>query len=158
MSQELSRRVGVALAARGETLALAESCTGGLIAKLVTDIAGSSAWFERGLVTYSNAAKQSLLGVSDEILQRHGAVSAPCAWAMAEGLLRSSPAHWGIAVTGVAGPGGGTPEKPVGLVWLALIRRGGTARTRELRLGGSREQIREQSAAAALQWLLDELK
>ena len=157
MSETLALQVGVALAARGEMLALAESCTGGLIAKLVTDVAGSSGWFERGLVTYSNDAKQSLLGVSDEILARHGAVSAPCAWAMAEGLLLSSPAHWGIAVTGIAGPGGGTPEKPVGLVWLALARRDGATRTHELRLQGDRGQIRDATAHSALQWLLDEL-
>ncbi|HVT35681.1 MAG TPA: CinA family protein [Nevskiaceae bacterium] len=155
--ESLAAEVGNQLLARRQLLALAESCTGGLIAKLVTDVAGSSAWFERGLVTYSNQSKQDLLGVPAEILRAQGAVSEPCARAMADGLLRGSPAHWGIAVTGIAGPAGGTPEKPVGLVWLALARRGTDTRTRELRLSGDREQIRAHTARTALQWLRDEM-
>ena len=150
---ELGRR----LAAKKAFLAVAESCTGGLIAKRVTDIAGSSGWFERGLVVYSNQAKQDLLGVSPELLARYGAVSRECAEAMARGLLVMTPAHWAIAVTGIAGPGGGSPEKPVGLVWIAWERRGEPVESRALQLSGSREDIRTAAAEAALTGLLDRL-
>jgi nicotinamide-nucleotide amidase len=152
-AEELGRR----LARKRAFLAVAESCTGGLIAKQVTDVAGSSGWFERGLVVYSNQAKQDLLGVSPDLLAQFGAVSRECAEAMARGLLVMTPADWAVAVTGIAGPGGGSPEKPVGLVWLAWQQRGGTVESAVLQLAGSREQVREAAAAAALAGLLERL-
>lgn len=154
----LAAEVGQALLARREWLALAESCTGGLIAKLITDVSGSSAWFERGLVTYSNRAKQELLGVPETVLSKHGAVSEQTVKAMAAGLLRSSPAEWGIAITGIAGPAGGTPDKPVGTVWMAWIRRAAEPEARCVLFKGGREQVREQSAHAALETLLYKLR
>lgn len=150
--------VGRRLAGKGAFLAVAESCTGGLIAKRITDIAGSSGWFERGLVVYSNRAKQDLLGVAPDLLDQFGAVSRECAEAMARGLLVMTPAHWALAVTGIAGPGGGSPEKPVGLVWLAWEPRGGKVESEALQLAGSREQIREAAADAALKGLLKRLR
>lgn len=152
-AEELGRR----LTREKALLAVAESCTGGLIAKRVTDIAGSSGWFERGLVVYSNQAKQDLLGLSPDLLAQFGAVSRECAEAMARGLLVMTPAHWALAVTGIAGPGGGSPEKPVGLVWLAWEQRGGKAESAVLQLSGTREQVRTAAAQAALQGLLDRL-
>lgn len=152
-AEELGRR----LTARKAFLAVAESCTGGLIAKRITDVAGSSGWFERGMVVYSNASKQDLLGISPDLLARHGAVSRECAEAMARGVLVMTPAHWALAVTGIAGPGGGSPEKPVGLVWVAWEQRGGKVETQALQLAGSREQIREAAAQAALEGLLKRL-
>lgn len=153
-AEELGRR----LSGKQAFLAVAESCTGGLIAKRITDIAGSSGWFERGLVVYSNQAKQDLLGVTPELLEQSGAVSRECALAMARGLLVMTPADWGLAVTGIAGPGGGSPEKPVGLVWLAWSQRGGTVEAEALQLSGSREQIRAAAADAALRGLLKRLR
>ena len=108
------------LQARGWMMATAESCTGGLIAGACTDLAGSSNWFERGFVTYSNAAKTELLGVDEALLRAHGAVSEPVALAMAAGALARAPVQRAVAVTGIAGPGGAVPGKPVGTVWLAL--------------------------------------
>ena len=152
-AEELGRR----LALKKAFVAVAESCTGGLIAKRITDVAGSSGWFERGLVVYSNAAKQDLLGISPDLLAQFGAVSRECAEAMARGLMVMTPADWGVAVTGIAGPGGGSPEKPVGLVWIAWERRGGTVESAALQLSGTREQVRAAAAQAALQGLLDRL-
>lgn len=152
-AEELGRR----LTARKAFLAVAESCTGGLIAKRITDVAGSSGWFERGMVVYSNASKQDLLGISPDLLARHGAVSRECAEAMARGVLVMTPAHWALAVTGIAGPGGGSPEKPVGLVWVAWEQRGGKVESEALQLSGSREQIRAAAAQAALEGLLKRL-
>jgi nicotinamide-nucleotide amidase len=152
-AEELGRR----LAAKKAFLAVAESCTGGLIAKRITDIAGSSGWFERGLVVYSNQSKQDLLGISADLLAQFGAVSRECAEAMARGLLVMTPAQWAIAVTGIAGPGGGSLEKPVGLVWVAWEQRGGRVESQALQLSGSREQIRAAAAQAALTGLLERL-
>jgi nicotinamide-nucleotide amidase len=152
-AEELGRR----LTEKRALVAVAESCTGGLVAKRITDVAGSSGWFERGLVVYSNQAKQDLLGVPPEVLEQFGAVSRECAQAMARGLLVMTPAHWAVAVTGIAGPGGGSPEKPVGLVWLAWAWRGGEPESEVLQLSGSRQEIREAAAAAALQGLLKRL-
>ena len=152
-AEELGRR----LTRDKAFLAVAESCTGGLIAKQVTDVAGSSGWFERGLVVYSNQAKQDLLGISPDLLAQFGAVSRECVEAMARGLLVMTPADWAVAITGIAGPGGGSPEKPVGLVWLAWERRGGQVESAVLQLAGSREEVRAAAAAAALQGLLDRL-
>lgn len=127
-AEELGRR----LTGKKAFLAVAESCTGGLIAKRITDIAGSSGWFERGLVVYSNASKQDLLGISPDLLARFGAVSRECAEAMARGLLVMTPAHWAVAITGIAGPGGGSTEKPVGTVHIALATPAQTRHKRHL--------------------------
>jgi nicotinamide-nucleotide amidase len=133
-------------------LATAESCTGGLIAALFTEIAGSSDVVERGLVTYSNEAKCELLGVPEAMLAQHGAVSEPVARAMAEGALACSHADVAVAVTGVAGPGGGTAAKPVGLVHIAALRKGGEVVHRECRFGDiGRGSIRLASVEVALQ-------
>ena len=136
-------------------LATAESCTGGMIAAACTAVAGSSDWFERGFVTYSNEAKTEALGVGARLIATHGAVSDPVAQAMAEGALAHSHAQLAVAVTGIAGPGGGTPGKPVGTVWLALARSGGTAQAELLRLSGDRTSIREQTVRHALQRLIE---
>jgi nicotinamide-nucleotide amidase len=124
-----------ALRSRGLKLATAESCTGGLIAAILTEVPGSSDVFERGFVTYSNEAKTEQLGVSAELIAKHGAVSEEVARAMASGALKNSRADIAVAVTGVAGPGGGTETKPVGLVHLAVARQGGSARHEAVRLG-----------------------
>lgn len=138
------------LRARRLTLATAESCTGGLIAATLTEVAGSSDVFERGFVTYSNEAKTELLGVPAALIQRHGAVSEEVARAMASGALEHSPADIALAVTGVAGPGGGTAGKPVGLVHLAAARRGSSVAHKEIRLGNiGRGAIRLATVAEA---------
>jgi nicotinamide-nucleotide amidase len=143
---------------RGLHLVTAESCTGGLIAAACTSIAGSSDWFERGVVSYSNEAKTELLGVPPALIARHGAVSAEVARAMAEGALAHSSAELSLAVTGIAGPSGGTPDKPVGTVWLALARRGEPAQASLLQLQGSRADVREQTVDRALQAVLAALR
>jgi nicotinamide-nucleotide amidase len=148
--------LGDTLRARGLRLATAESCTGGLIAAACTAIAGSSDWFERGFVTYSNEAKTEMLGVPTALIGAHGAVSAEVARAMAEGALVHSRADLAVAVTGIAGPGGGSADKPVGTVWLALARTGRPADAELLRLRGDRAAIRAQTVARALQRLLAE--
>jgi len=136
----------------------AESCTGGMVASALTDIAGASAVLERGLVTYSNAAKIDLLGVSESILQAHGAVSQQTAAAMAKGALHTAPdAQIAIAITGIAGPGGGTADKPVGLVWFGLARRDDDVITVHHVFTGDREAIRHKASATALGMLLEGL-
>jgi nicotinamide-nucleotide amidase len=141
-----------ALRARGIKLATAESCTGGLIAALLTEIPGSSDVVERGFVTYSNEAKTQMLGVPADLIARHGAVSEPVARAMAEGALACSEAQIAVAVTGVAGPGGGSPEKPVGLVYLAVARKGADTLHLELCVGDiGRGPIRIETVRSALQ-------
>ncbi len=141
---------------KGLTVATAESCTGGLVAGFLTDIAGSSDVFERGFVTYSNEAKHEAIGVPAETIARHGAVSEPVARAMAEGAIRFSRANIAVAITGVAGPGGGSAEKPVGLVHFAAARRGGTTIHKERRFGDiGRRQVRLESVAQALELLAD---
>ena len=147
-------RLARALLASGAQLASAESCTGGLIAAACTSVAGSSRWFERGFVTYSNAAKAELLGVPASTIERNGAVSAEVARAMAEGALAHSAADFAIAVTGIAGPDGGSAAKPVGTVWLGLARRGGAGETLLLELNGDRAAIRAASVSAALERLI----
>jgi competence/damage-inducible protein CinA-like protein len=149
----VDERVGAALLGRGETLAVAESCTGGLLGARLTTRAGASAWFRGGVIAYDDEVKRDLLGVPEEILVRHGAVSAECARAMAEGARRAVGADWALSVTGVAGPGGGTPEKPVGLVYLGLAGPGGAGEVREERMRGDRERIRERSVAVSLHLL-----
>jgi len=150
----LVARIAAALAERGEAMATAESCTGGLIAAACTSRPGSSEWFERGVVSYSNAAKRELLGVADALIAGHGAVSAEVARAMAEGVLARSPAAYAVAVTGIAGPGGGSPAKPVGTVWIATARRGGAAAATLLNASGDRGAVRERSVVVALELLL----
>jgi nicotinamide-nucleotide amidase len=137
---------------RGLKLAAAESCTGGLLTALLTEIAGSSDVVERGFVTYSNAAKHEMLGVPEAMLAKHGAVSEPVARAMADGALANSAADVAVAVTGIAGPGGGTATKPVGLVHFAAARRGGGVLHRECRFGDiGRSEVRIASVREALQ-------
>ena len=137
--------------AGGWKIATAESCTGGLIAGLLTEIPGSSDVFERGFVTYSNRAKEEMLGVPAALLRQHGAVSEPVARAMAEGAIRNSTAHLSIAVTGIAGPGGGTEEKPVGLVHIAAARAGTATAARICRFGDiGRDRVRLKTVEAAL--------
>jgi nicotinamide-nucleotide amidase len=132
-------------------LCTAESCTGGLISGILTEIAGSSDVVERGFVVYSNEAKMSLLGVPESVIQSHGAVSEACARAMAEGALKNSNADIAVSVTGIAGPGGGSPEKPIGLVHLACVSSGGeTAHRRFVFKKANRHEVRLRSVAAAL--------
>jgi nicotinamide-nucleotide amidase len=153
----LAKRVGSRLKKRRLMLATAESCTGGWIAQAVTSVAGSSEWFERGFVTYSNEAKKQLLGVRASTLARHGAVSEEAAREMASGALKHSRAQVAVAVTGVAGPGGGTLRKPVGMVCFAWSLKRRAPESVVLRFRGGRESVRRQSVAAALQGLLDRL-
>lgn len=143
--------VATRLAARHARLATAESCTGGWIAKTCTDIAGSSDWFESGAVTYSNRAKQALLGVTGATLAAHGAVSRECALEMVAGALAHFEAGVAVAVTGIAGPAGGVPGKPVGTVWIAWQQRGHAARVELCRFDGDRDAVRRQTMARALE-------
>ncbi len=148
--------LGDALRRRGWRLATAESCTGGLIAAACTSVAGSSDWFERGFVSYSNLAKTQMLGVDAALVTAHGAVSEQVARAMAQGAAEIAGVELAVAVTGIAGPGGATPGKPVGLVWLALARRGPSLlqlQSEKLQLHGDRSAVREQTLRAALQRL-----
>jgi len=131
-------------------LVTAESCTGGWIAKTLTDLPGSSAWFDAGVVTYSYEAKESLLGVNPRTLEHDGAVSEETALEMVSGALARFGAGVAVAVTGIAGPSGGTPEKPVGTVWIGWKRRGGYAHARLYQFAGDREAVRRQTVAAAL--------
>lgn len=144
------RQLAEQLLAQRQLLVSAESCTGGWIAKVATDLAGSSAWFGAGVVSYSNAAKQRLLGVPAETLASHGAVSEPTALAMVEGVLTRLDGDIAVAVTGIAGPGGGSAEKPVGTVWIAWQRRGQPPRAHRFLFAGDREAVRRQTVAAAL--------
>ncbi len=144
------RELGAVLLERGWRMATAESCTGGWIAQCVTATAGSSDWFECGLVTYSNAAKVSLLGVEAMTLERHGAVSVETARQMAEGALRASGAEVAVAVTGVAGPGGGAPDKPVGTVCFGFAVGGRATQTERHVFAGDRREVRARTVARAL--------
>jgi PncC family amidohydrolase len=144
--------LGEALASRGATLTLAESCTGGLVAQMVTSVAGSSRYFDRGFVVYANAAKTELLGVPAELLAEHGAVSEACARAMAEGARTRAGTTYAAAITGIAGPGGTTPDKPVGTVWVAVAGPSGTV-GQLLQWPGDRAMIRGLSAMVALDLL-----
>ena len=148
---QLSEKIGRALKARGATVTTAESCTGGWIAKAITDIAGSSAWFERGFVTYSNEAKSQMIGVSEATLRDNGAVSEPVVVEMAIGALRAARADYAISVSGVAGPDG--VEKPVGTVWFGVASVSGQGVTRRECFAGDREAVRRQATAYALNLL-----
>ncbi|WP_423823328.1 CinA family protein [Salinisphaera sp. SPP-AMP-43] len=149
----LVEQLATLLPARDQMLATAESCTGGLIAAACTDVSGSSAWFERGYVTYSNAAKQQDLGVAPALLDDHGAVSEAVVAAMTRGVLAASIADWAIAVSGVAGPNGGSDTKPVGTVYIGWQQRGGQADVVRYDFDGDRGAVRRASVLAALMGL-----
>ncbi len=151
---ELTEQVALHLKRKQWLLATAESCTGGWLAKCCTDLTGSSAWFERGFVTYSNQSKHDLLGVSLGTLEHYGAVSDQSAAEMASGALTNSPADISVAITGVAGPDGGSIEKPVGTVWVAWCLKNSRPQTVCLQLKGDREQIRYQAVVAALKGII----
>jgi len=153
----LAAELGSRLLERGEVLATAESCTGGWVSMCVTAIAGSSNWFDRGFVTYSNSAKAEMLGVSKKTIVRHGAVSEPVAIEMASGALLRSQAQWALAISGVAGPAGGTPEKPVGTVCFAWAGPDGFAEAETCHFPGDREAVRRASVEHALRGLIDRL-
>ncbi len=153
----LAAEVGRRLAAAKLMVSAAESCTGGWIARCLTDIAGSSGWFERGFVTYSDESKSSMLGVQPVTLAAHGAVSEAVVREMAEGAVRNSRAQVAVAVSGIAGPGGGSPEKPVGTVWIGWRWADGRVDARHHLFKGNREEVRRQAVAAALEGLRDRL-
>jgi nicotinamide-nucleotide amidase len=156
--RRLSARVAKKLRTEGETIVTAESCSGGLLAKCLTDLPGSSDYFDRGWITYSNAAKQAELGIEASTLAHFGAVSETVAVAMARGALKHSQAQRAVAVTGIAGPGGGSRNKPVGLVWIAwAYRRGGRTRVHATgyRFTGGRDAVRRWTVVAALKGLLE---
>jgi nicotinamide-nucleotide amidase len=154
----LSARAGRRLERANAMLVTAESCTGGWVAQAVTSIAGSSAWFERGFVTYSNAAKHEVLGVSKKTLKNHGAVSEETAREMAAGALARGRGTIALAVTGIAGPGGGSAAKPVGTVCFAWVRKGAPVRSETRRFRGGREAVRRQSVVRALEGVLQVLE
>jgi len=150
-----ARALGRVCLRRGVDVAVAESCTGGGVAAAITRISGSAKWFDRGFVTYTNAAKKEMLGVSQRTLGNHGAVSEEVAREMALGALRHSPSDLSVAVTGIAGPTGGSRSKPVGLVWFAWAVRKKSVTTRAFHFKGDRLEIRRQAVAVALQGLID---
>jgi nicotinamide-nucleotide amidase len=155
--ENLVRALAERLITAGATLATAESCTGGWIAKCCTDLAGSSAWFERGFVSYSNQAKQDMLGVDPSALQAEGAVSAVVAAQMAQGARRRADSDCALAVTGIAGPDGGSEDKPVGTVWFGWSLTGMRPETECVRFPGDRDAVRRQTVAHALKGLLRRL-
>jgi len=152
---QLASELGDKLSARGWMLATAESCTGGWVGQLLTALPGCSHWYERGFITYANAAKIEMLGVPPETLEAHGAVSEETAAAMAAGALKHSHAQASLAISGIAGPGGGSPQKPVGLVCYGWALADGTVMSSTCRLDGDREEIRSRAVAAALRGLID---
>ncbi len=154
MTQRLAEEIGLLLQAHGQRVTVAESCTGGLICGAITDIAGSSGWFERGYVVYSNDAKQQMLGVPQALLEEYGAVSGPVVESMARQARETARADWALAVSGIAGPGGGNAEKPVGLVWFAWIGPG-VARSESCIFSGDRAAVRAQTVQHSLERLLD---
>lgn len=155
--EALVTRLAAALLQRRQKICTAESCTGGLIAKTFTDVAGSSDWFERGFVTYSNEAKNEMLAVPASVIEDYGAVSEAVAVAMASGALRHSRAGFAVAVTGIAGPGGGSKEKPVGTVWIAAASVE-QQQARLFRFEGDRAAVRQATLLAALEMLLELLE
>lgn len=152
----LSALVGYRLKARGAKVTCAESCTGGWLAKVITDVAGSSGWFDYGFVTYSNQAKQDLVHVNESTLSQHGAVSAEVVEEMAVGALRAAGADFAVSVSGIAGPDGGSAEKPVGTVWFGFTDKQGVTFARKMLFSGDRNEVRLQSVHFVLQTLLDE--
>ncbi|OHX10863.1 damage-inducible protein CinA [Chromobacterium sphagni] len=156
-SKQLAADLGAILLGRGESVATAESCTGGLIAAALTDIPGSSAWFSHGIVSYGNQAKQQLLGVQASSLIDHGAVSEMVVREMAAGVQALADADWAVAVSGIAGPDGGSPEKPVGLVWLAIAHPGGQVEAWHCHFSGDREAVRLKTVQEALTQLMQRI-
>lgn len=152
---QLAEQLGQLLKQKGWMLASAESCTGGWVGETVTAVAGSSQWYERGFITYSNLAKQEMLGVSAATLAAHGAVSEETAREMAQGALKHSQAQISVSVSGIAGPGGAMPRKPVGTVCIAWASTDGNLGSTTCRLGGDREEIRARAVAAALRGLIE---
>ncbi len=158
LSKTMTEQLGRLLLMHNLMLATAESCTGGGLAEMITQVPGSSTWFERGFVSYSNNAKQEMLEVDQDTLNKHGAVSDQTACAMAEGALTHSQAQVSVAITGIAGPDGGTEEKPVGTVCLAWQRDGQSAQSVRVLFEGDRQQVRQQACLMALQGLIDLLE
>ncbi len=154
---ELAEQVGVNLQQKQQTVCTAESCTGGGIGYAITEVAGSSAWFNGGIITYTNALKQKLLSVDTNVLETHGAVSKACVEQMARGAMVACEADWSIAVSGVAGPTGGTSDKPVGLVWMAIANNENCWAWSE-KFSGDRAQIRLQTLDSALEKLINLIK
>ncbi len=150
-------RIGPLLLSRGWWLAVAESCTGGLLGHRITNVPGASAYFRGGVIAYANEVKMQLLGVPEAVLLKHGAVGEPTVRAMAWGVKERLQADVALAISGIAGPGGGTPEKPVGTTWIALATPEGI-QARRYRFSGSREENKWQATEAALQWLLEVLQ
>lgn len=150
----LTNQIANILVTKRWHLASAESCTGGWLAKSCTDISGSSSWFDRGFVTYSNQSKHDLINVSLSTLEKYGAVSKQTATEMAQGTLINSNADISVAITGIAGPDGGTTEKPVGTVWISWSTKNGTNKTELFQLSGDREQVRYQAVIKALQGII----
>ena len=155
MDQRLEARIGAALRTLGWTISAAEWCTGGLVMHRLTNIAGSSSYVQGGVVTYSNEAKHKLIGVRDETLMAYGAVSEQTAAEMAQGVRALFDTDLAVSITGIAGPGGGTPDKPVGLTYIGLARRGQAPQVRQHVWDGDREANKQASAEAALAWVLE---
>lgn len=149
-SEKTAAVVGSLLLERGKTLGVAESCTGGLLGSIITDIAGSSAWFRGGVISYNNELKEKLLGVDKALMVKHGVVSEPVVKAMALGVAKATGSNIGIGISGIAGPGGGTADKPVGTVYIGMTANG-EATAKHFLFNGNRRAIREQSAIAALE-------
>lgn len=152
---EIAQEIGETLQPRRLLLTTAESCTGGWVGQAITAIPGSSDWFERGFITYSDTAKQEMLGVSEQTLRQYGAVSEETALEMAEGALRFSHAHLSLSVTGIAGPTGATHDKPIGLVWIAWSSLQLPPKAKKAHFSGDRDQIRHQAVALAMTGLLE---
>ncbi|PCI22970.1 MAG: damage-inducible protein CinA [Piscirickettsiaceae bacterium] len=155
--ERLTQQLAKGLLKQGGTLAVAESCSGGWLAKVLTDIAGSSGWFNGGIVSYTNMAKQRLLNVSEGTLNEYGAVSEAVAGQMAEGALCVFDADIAVAITGIAGPGGGTVEKPVGLVCFAVKQSGKSVCSNSKKFAGNREEVRQQAVLMAIQLLAEKV-
>lgn len=153
--QDLAMQAGTALSRQELMLVTAESCTGGWLGQTITSIAGSSGWFDRGFVTYTDISKQEMLGVSNATLERYGAVSEQTAYEMAAGAVARSHAQVAVSITGIAGPDGGTAQKPVGMICFAWVMKDGMALTETRYYSGSREEIRRQSVVGALQGVID---
>lgn len=159
MSTPLVKEILAECASRGgATIATAESCTGGLVGGAITAVPGASDFFIGGVISYANSAKRALLGVSEETLSRHGAVSAECAAEMAAGACNALNADFAVSTTGIAGPGGATPDKPVGLVYIAAAKRGREATVKRNLFSGNRDEVRAAAVETALTMLLSELK
>ncbi len=158
VAQRLSARVGKVLKQGGFKLATAESCTGGWVSQVITSVPGSSEWFDRGFVTYSDGAKREMLGVRPETLEKQGAVSEAVVCEMAEGALTHSDAQVSVAISGIAGPEGGSPKKPIGTVWIAWALEGRDPRARSTHFAGDREMVRQQAVMAALQGVIETIE